>query len=156
MENKCISALNYIRSELCSVLKSLSAFAFEYKELPCLGYTHYQPAQLVTVGKRASLWMQDLLSDLDEIDFDLSQLKFLGCRGTTGTEASFMELFEGDEEKIESFETLLWYLSNRLNEISEECYKLSGEIDKMREGLDIEADVMADVMAEEEKKKPSN
>ena len=61
-----------------------------------------------------------------------------------------------DEEKIESFETLLWYLSTRLDEISEECYKLSGEIDKMREGLDIEADVMADVMADEEKKNPSN
>ena len=100
-------ALNYIRSELCSVLKSLSAFAFEYKDLPCLGYTHYQPAQLVTVGKRAALWMQDLLSDLDEIDFALSQLKFLGCRGTTGTEASFMELFGGDESKIDEMNRMI-------------------------------------------------
>jgi len=100
-------ALNYIRSELCSVLKSLSAFASEYKDLPCLGYTHYQPAQLVTVGKRAALWMQDLLSDLDEIDFALSQLKFLGCRGTTGTEASFMELFGGDEARIDEMNRMI-------------------------------------------------
>ena len=100
-------ALNYIRDELCSVLKNLSDFALEYKDLPCLGYTHYQPAQLVTVGKRASLWMQDLLSDLNEIDFALSQIKFLGCRGTTGTEASFLELFEGDEEKIDEMNRMI-------------------------------------------------
>ncbi|MBO4818502.1 MAG: adenylosuccinate lyase, partial [Firmicutes bacterium] len=94
-------ALRYIRAELCSVLKDLSDFALKYKSVPCLGYTHYQPAQLVTVGKRASLWIQDFLSDLDEIDFAMSQIKFLGCRGTTGTEASFLELFGGDEEKID-------------------------------------------------------
>ena len=66
-----------------------------------LGYTHYQPAQLVTVGKRATLWMQDLLSDLEELDFVLDHMKFLGCRGTTGTEASFMDLFDGDGAKID-------------------------------------------------------
>ena len=68
---------------------------------PTLGYTHYQPAQPVTVGKRATLWMQDFLSDVEELDALLSGLKFLGCRGTTGTEASFMDLFDGDEEKID-------------------------------------------------------
>ncbi len=100
-------ALRRIRAELCSVLETLSDFAFKYREMPCLGYTHYQPAQPVTVGKRASLWMQDLLSDLDEIDFTLSQIKFLGCRGTTGTEASFMELFDGDERKIDEMNRLI-------------------------------------------------
>ncbi len=83
------------------VIANLADFALEYKALPTLGYTHYQPAQPVTVGKRAALWMQDLLFDLEELDGVLSGLKFLGCRGTTGTEASFMELFDGDEAKID-------------------------------------------------------
>ncbi len=94
-------ALKYLRGELLSVLKHLSAFAEAYRDTPTLGYTHYQPAQLVTVGKRATLWMQDLQSDLEELDFVLGTLRFLGCRGTTGTEASFLELFEGDETKID-------------------------------------------------------
>ena len=93
--------LNHLRGELLKVIANLSVFAGEYKGMPTLGYTHYQPAQLVTVGKRATLWMQDLLSDLEELDFVISSMKFLGCRGTTGTEASFVELFEGDVEKID-------------------------------------------------------
>ena len=93
--------LKYLRGELLAVLANLSRFARQYKALPTLGYTHYQPAQLVTVGKRATLWMQDLLSDLEELDFVLSHMKFLGCRGTTGTEASFLDLFEGDSAKID-------------------------------------------------------
>ena len=93
--------LRYLRGELLGVLKNLAAFAEAYKDLPTLGYTHYQPAQLVTVGKRATLWMQDFLSDLEELDFVLDNMKFLGCRGTTGTEASFVELFEGDTVKID-------------------------------------------------------
>lgn len=93
-------ALEYIRDEVKSVIKNLADFAEEYKALPTLGYTHYQPAQLVTVGKRASLWMQDFAADLEEIEFVLSSFKLLGCRGTTGTEASFKELFNGDREKI--------------------------------------------------------
>ena len=94
-------ALQYIREQLLGVLSNLAKFADDYKDTPTLGYTHYQPAQLVTVGKRATLWMQDYLSDLEEIDFALTNIKFLGCRGTTGTEASFVELFEGDTEKID-------------------------------------------------------
>ncbi len=93
--------LRYLRGELLKLLKNLSVFAERYKATPTLGYTHYQPAQLVTVGKRAALWMQDFLADLDELDFALGSLRFLGCRGTTGTEASFIDLFDGDEEKID-------------------------------------------------------
>ena len=94
-------ALRYLRRELTGVLKSLAVFAEKYKSTPTLGYTHYQPAQLVTVGKRATLWMQDLLADLEELDFVTDSMRFLGCRGTTGTEASFLELFDGDETKID-------------------------------------------------------
>ena len=93
-------ALLYIRKELLKVIANLADFAEQYKAMPTLGYTHYQPAQLVTVGKRASLWLQDFVSDLDEIDFAIKNVKFLGCRGTTGSEASFVELFDGDGEKI--------------------------------------------------------
>ena len=93
--------LRYLRSELLGVLANLAAFAREYAAVPTLGYTHYQPAQPVTVGKRAALWMQDFLSDLEELDHILATLKFLGCRGTTGTEASFMGLFDGDGAKID-------------------------------------------------------
>lgn len=94
-------ALQYLRHELLTVMANLSEFADKYKAMPTLGYTHYQPAQLVTVGKRACLWLQDFLSDLEELDFVIDSMKFLGCRGTTGTEASFMELFEGDTAKID-------------------------------------------------------
>ncbi len=94
-------ALVYLRGELLKVIANLADFAEAHKALPTLGYTHYQPAQLVTVGKRATLWMQDFMSDLTELDFVLDNLFFLGCRGTTGTEASFLELFEGDRMKID-------------------------------------------------------
>ncbi len=93
--------LRYLRGELLAVVSSLSAFAERYKDTPTLGYTHYQPAQPVTVGKRATLWIQDFLTDLEELDFVLGSMKFLGCRGTTGTEASFLDLFDGDGEKID-------------------------------------------------------
>ena len=94
-------ALLYIKNELLKVIANLADFANKYKALPTLGYTHYQPAQLVTVGKRATLWMQDFISDLDEIEFAIDNIKFLGCRGTTGTEASFVDLFDGDTSKID-------------------------------------------------------
>jgi adenylosuccinate lyase len=100
-------ALKYVRRELIAVMKNLADFALEYKDLPTLGYTHYQPAQLVTVGKRASLWLQDLASDLEELDFTISRVKMLGCRGTTGTEASFMDLFAGDGEKIDKMNGMI-------------------------------------------------
>ena len=100
-------ALRHLRGELLAVIKNLADFAERYKALPTLGYTHYQPAQLVTVGKRAALWMQDFLSDLEELDFVLDNLKFLGCRGTTGTEASFLDLFDGDAAKIDEMNRLI-------------------------------------------------
>ena len=93
--------LVHLRRELKKLMAELADFAEKYKALPTLGYTHYQPAQPVTVGKRACLWLQDFYGDLEEINSVLGSMKFLGCRGTTGTEASFMELFEGDGEKID-------------------------------------------------------
>ena len=93
--------LKYLRGELLKVIANLSRFAETYKATPSPGTTYYQPAQLVTVGKRATLWMQDLVSDLVELDFVVETMKFLGCRGTTGTEASFLELFDGDTAKID-------------------------------------------------------
>jgi len=100
-------ALAHLRTELLSVLSNLARFAEKYRATPALGYTHYQPAQPVTVGKRAALWMQDLLSDLRELDFAAENIKFLGCRGTTGTEASFLELFDGDASKIDEMNSRL-------------------------------------------------
>ena len=93
--------LRYLRGELLKALAALADFAERWKSTPTLGYTHYQPAQPVTVGKRATLWMQDLRSDVEELDFVLDTLRFLGCRGTTGTEASFLDLFAGDSAKID-------------------------------------------------------
>ena len=92
--------LTLIRDKLVRVLAALGRFADEYKALPTLGFTHFQAAQLVTVGKRATLWMNELLMDLDEVTYRLKNLKILGCKGTTGTQASFLELFEGDQEKV--------------------------------------------------------
>ena len=99
--------LLFIRNELLNVLDNLRKFSDKYKGTPTLGYTHFQPAQLVTVGKRATLWAQDFLSDLEELDDCLSHMKFLGCRGTTGTEASFMDLFNNDEAKIDEMNKLI-------------------------------------------------
>ena len=94
-------ALRYLREELLQAMAALADFADRHKALPTLGYTHYQPAQLVTVGKRASLWLQDLAADLEELDFTLRTIPFLGCRGATGTEASILDLFDGDQQKVE-------------------------------------------------------
>ncbi len=143
-------ALEYIRGELKAVIRNLADFADEYKAVPTLGYTHYQPAQLVTVGKRAALWMQDFMADLEEVEFVLGSFKLLGCRGTTGTEASFKELFDGDREKIlklnqmicEEFGFETYFdvagqtyprkfdsrILNCLSSIAQSCYRMANDI----------------------------
>ena len=93
-----------IRDKLVRVLDRLAQFARKYKDLPTLGFTHFQAAQLVTVGKRATLWLNELLMDLEEVEYRISTLKLLGSKGTTGTQASFLELFEGDQEKVKELE----------------------------------------------------
>ena len=100
-------ASRIIRSKAVQVVKNLSAFAREYKALPCLAYTHLQPAQLTTVGKRATLWINELLMDIESLSFQMDRLELLGSKGTTGTQASFMELFAGDEEKVKKLEELI-------------------------------------------------
>ena len=97
-------ALELVRNKLVQVIARLAQFAREYKALPTLGFTHFQAAQLVTVGKRATLWMNELLMDLEEVEYRISTLKLLGSKGTTGTQASFLELFEGDHEKVKQLE----------------------------------------------------
>ncbi|MCD7948420.1 MAG: adenylosuccinate lyase [Oscillospiraceae bacterium] len=97
-------ALVLVRDKLLSVLRRLGRFADTYRALPTLGFTHFQPAQLVTVGKRATLWMNELLLDLEEVEFRIAHLQLLGSKGTTGTQASFLELFDGDHEKVKELE----------------------------------------------------
>lgn len=99
--------LELIRSELVNVIARLSEFADKFKDLPTLGFTHFQPAQLTTVGKRATLWINDLLMDLDEVEYRITTLKLLGSKGTTGTQASFLELFDGDHDKCVELERLI-------------------------------------------------
>ena len=96
--------LKLIRKKLVNVIKLLSDFAYEYKDMPTLGFTHFQAAQLTTVGKRATLWIQDLLLDLEDLEYTISGMKLLGSKGTTGTQASFMELFDGDGEKVKELD----------------------------------------------------
>jgi len=142
--------LVYLRGELLKVIRNLSDFAKEYKDLPTLGYTHYQPAQPVTMGKRATLWLQDFASDLEELDFVIGSMKMLGCRGTTGTEASFMELFEGDTSKIDEMNRMICgefgfdrtfsvcgqtyprkfdsRILNALSSIAQSCYRMANDI----------------------------
>ncbi|NLA85469.1 MAG: adenylosuccinate lyase [Clostridiales bacterium] len=100
-------ALVQIRSSLAGVILELARFALKYKSLPTLAYTHFQPAQPTTLGKRAASWLQDLVSDMDALEFVMSQIKMLGCRGATGTAASFLELFDGDAEKVACLEKLI-------------------------------------------------
>ena len=96
--------LQLVRKKVIGVLANLAKFADEYKAMPCLAYTHCQPAQLTTVGKRATLWMNELYMDLEELDHQISQLALRGVKGTTGTQASFVELFNGDSAKIKAVE----------------------------------------------------
>ena len=100
-------ALLLVRRKLIRVIARLADFSDRYKDLPTLGFTHFQPAQMVTVGKRAALWINELLMDLEEVEFRISTLKLLGSKGTTGTQASFLELFDGDHEKVKKLEGLI-------------------------------------------------
>ena len=100
-------ASQLVIKKVAQVSRNLSAFATEYKDMPCLGYTHLQPAQLTTVGKRATLWINELCMDLENLANLTDTLKLLGSKGTTGTQASFMELFEGDTAKIKEMERLI-------------------------------------------------
>lgn len=100
-------ALELIRKKLINVIYNLREFALKYKSLPTLAFTHLQPAQLTTVGKRTCLWIQDLLMDLELLEFEIKNMKFLGVKGTTGTQASFMELFDGDEEKVKALDRIV-------------------------------------------------
>ena len=102
-----VEAMKIIRGKLLSVINKLSKFAMEYKDMPTLGFTHFQAAQTTTVGKRATLWIQDLMMDLEQVDFVLENAKLLGSKGTTGTQASFMELFEGDTEKVKKLDYMI-------------------------------------------------
>lgn len=97
-------AMKLIRKKLVNLMDKLSKFALKYKDLPCLGFTHFQPAQPTTLGKRASLWLNDLLLDYEQLEFQISQMKLLGSKGTTGTQASFMDLFEGDTDKVKALD----------------------------------------------------
>jgi len=99
--------LDLLRGRILDVLRSLTAFAEKWRDQPTLGYTHLQPAQLTTVGKRATLWMQDLVLDVEDIDYRRRTLPFRGVKGTTGTQASFLDLFEGDHEKVRRLDRLV-------------------------------------------------
>jgi len=102
-----LDAMKIIRKKVLSVIDKLSKFAMEYKDMPTLGFTHFQAAQTTTVGKRACLWIQDLMMDLEQIDFIMSKTKLLGSKGTTGTQGSFMELFHGDGDKVRRLDEMI-------------------------------------------------
>ena len=115
-------ALQLIRKKVINVIANLADFCDKYKALPTLGFTHFQPAQPTTVGKRASLWLQDLTLDLEEIDFVLDSMKLLGSKGTTGTQASFLELFDGDIEKVKKIDGMI---AEKMG--FDACYSVSGQ-----------------------------
>ncbi len=100
-------ALKLVRKKVISVISKLSDFALKYASMPTLGFTHFQAAQLTTVGKRACLWIQELMMDVENIDFVLNNMRLLGSKGTTGTQASFMELFDGDSQKVKKLDMLI-------------------------------------------------
>lgn len=115
-------AMKVVRKKLINVIDELAKFAMEYKDLPCLAFTHFQPAQPTTVGKRATLWLQELLLDLDDLDYMIGQQKLLGSKGTTGTQASFLELFNGDHETIRKIDGMI---AKKMG--FEDCYAVSGQ-----------------------------
>ena len=115
-------AMRLVRTKLINVISVLKDFAVQYKDLPTLAFTHYQPAQPTTVGKRATLWINDLMMDLSDLDYMLSQLKLLGSKGTTGTQASFLELFDGDHEKCRKADKMI---AQKMG--FKECFPVSGQ-----------------------------
>ncbi len=153
-------ALTLIKNKIVTVLNHLKNFAIEYKDMPTLGFTHFQPAQLTTVGKRATLWMQDLVMDIENIDFLLSKLKLRGVKGTTGTQASFMELFDGDESKVKALDKIVAekmgfeksfgvtgqtyprkldsIVLNTLSEVAQSAYKFSNDLRLLQNMKEIE------------------
>ena len=114
--------LQLVRKKLLNVIDKLSAFALQYKSLPTLAFTHFQPAQPTTVGKRASLWLQELMLDYEDLEHVIGTMKLLGSKGTTGTQASFMELFNGDEEKVRSLDKMI---AQKMGFSA--CYPVSGQ-----------------------------
>ncbi|WP_027108350.1 adenylosuccinate lyase [Lacticigenium naphthae] len=153
-------SLLLIKKKLVNVMQSLALFAEEYKSCPTLGFTHLQPAQLTTVGKRATLWIQELVIDLEKLDFVLDSLKFRGVKGTTGTQASFMELFDGDEKKVKMLDRLVTekmdfketykvtgqtysrkvdsIVLNTLSEIAQSAYKFSNDLRLLQSMKEVE------------------
>lgn len=143
-------ALLIIKKKILNVINSLTKFALKYKELPTLGFTHLQPAQLTTVGKRACIWIQDLYIDLENLEFVIDHMRFRGVKGTTGTQASFMELFDGDEEKVKALDKMVSekmkfnsefmitgqtytrkvdsIILNTLSEVAQSAYKFSNDL----------------------------
>ena len=115
-------ALKLVRKKLVNVIAELSAFADKYKEQPTLAFTHFQPAQPTTVGKRATLWTQEFLLDLEDLEYVLGTMKLLGSKGTTGTQASFLELFDGDQETIDKIDPMI---AKKMG--FKECYPVSGQ-----------------------------
>ena len=152
--------LQLIRRKLIEVLKNLKVFALQYKNVPTLGYTHYQPAQITTVGKRATLWMQDLALDLENLNHTIESMRFRGVKGTTGTQASFMSLFDGDEMKVKELDQkvaahfnfpktfkvtgqtyprkLDSFILNTLSEIAQSAYKFSNDLRLLQSMKEIE------------------
>ncbi len=115
-------ALKLVKKKLINVIDELAKFADEYKALPTLAFTHFQPAQPTTVGKRATLWMQEFLLDLEDLDHVLANMKLLGSKGTTGTQASFLELFDGDHETIDKIDPMI---AKKMG--FDSCYPVSGQ-----------------------------
>lgn len=115
-------ALKLVKKKLVNVLSELSSFADKYKDLPTLAFTHFQPAQPTTVGKRATLWMQEFFLDLEDLDYVLSTMKLLGSKGTTGTQASFLELFDGNMDKVNALDPMI---AEKMGFSS--CYPVSGQ-----------------------------
>ena len=120
--------LELVRKKLIGVLAKLAKFAEEYKDMPCMAYTHCQPAQPTTVGKRATLWANELVMDLNEIDHRLATLQLRGVKGTTGTQASFMELFKGDADKIRAVDASNAFILNALAGIGQSCMKFATDL----------------------------